>query len=121
VVSKTCFVLVCSLEPVLLYLIRCPCHGGTRALNRTGGDFLVKVEKRSGGLEVFDVSKLEASLTKAGASEQDATRIAETVARGLTEGTDTAQLMMRAASELKRIDPAAAKKYESFKSARSPS
>lgn len=79
--------------------------------------FLVKVEKRSGELEEFEVSKLEASLTKAGVSEEQATKIAETVAKSVTEGTDTAQLLMRATTELRRIDPAAAKRYEAFKSA----
>jgi 2-phosphoglycerate kinase len=78
---------------------------------------MVKVEKRSGELEEFSASKLEASLTAAGASEQQAEKIAATVASSLKEGTETAQLMMRAASELRRTDPEAAKKYESFKSA----
>ena len=78
---------------------------------------MVKVEKRSGELEEFNASKLEASLTAAGASEQQAERIAATVASSLKEGTETAQLMMRAASELKRIDPAAAERYQGFKSA----
>jgi transcriptional regulator NrdR family protein len=81
---------------------------------------LVKVEKRSGELEEFDMPKLESSLTKAGVSDEDATRIAETVARNLTDGTHTAELMMLVASELRRIDPAAALKYTAFKSARVP-
>jgi len=84
----------------------------------TGWEVIFKVEKRSGELEEFNASKLEASLTRAGVSEEQATKIAETVAKSVTEGTDTAQLMMKAATELRRIDPAAAKKYEAFKSAR---
>jgi 2-phosphoglycerate kinase len=78
---------------------------------------LVKVEKRSGEMEEFDMAKLEASLTSAGARPEEATRIAQAIAKTVTEGTETAELMMRAATELRRIDPAAAKRYEAFKSA----
>ena len=79
---------------------------------------MVRVEKHSGELEDFDMTKLESSLTKAGVSDEDATRIAETVARNLTEGTHTAELMMLVASELRRIDLAAALRYTTFKSTR---
>jgi hypothetical protein len=78
---------------------------------------LVRIEKRSGELEEFDPSKLESSLTAAGASSQDASRVTQTVASSLTEGTDTAQLMMRAATELRKTNSSAANKYENFKSA----
>ena len=77
---------------------------------------MVRVHKRSGELEQFDVSKLKASLTKAGASEENATIIAEKIARYVIEKTDTAQLMMWAAAELKQVDPAAARRYEGYKS-----
>jgi transcriptional regulator NrdR family protein len=77
---------------------------------------MVRVEKRSGELEEFDTSKLEASLARAGVSEEQATRIAEKVARSVTEGTATAQVMAWAATELRHVNPTAAKKYESFKS-----
>jgi ribosomal protein L40E len=76
---------------------------------------LVKVHKRSGELEEFDMSKLEASMIKAGAGQEEATRIAATVAGSVTEGADTAQLMLRAATELRRIDPEAAERYETYK------
>lgn len=76
---------------------------------------MVRVQKRSGALEEFNMSKLEASMTKAGASEENATRIAETVAGTVADGTETAQLMMRAASELRQVDPEAAARYETYK------
>jgi ribosomal protein L40E len=84
------------------------------SLEREESDSLVRVEKRSGRLEEFDISKLRASLTKAGASDEQATRIAETIAGSVTEGTDTAQLMLQAASELRRADPTAAARYECY-------
>ena len=88
----------------------------TGDLNHSGGSYLVRVHKRSGELEQFDVSKLKASLTKAGASEDNAGKIAEKIARYVIEKTDTAQLMMWAAAELKQVDPAAARRYEGYKS-----
>lgn len=76
---------------------------------------MVRIEKRSGGLEEFDEAKLEASLMKAGASKEHATRIARAIASDVRDGMESGELLMRAASELKRVDPAAAKRYEAYK------
>ncbi len=76
---------------------------------------LVRIEKRSGELEEFDVQKLEGSLTKAGANEENATRIAEMVAGHVTDGMRTTQLMMLVAREFRQTDPGAARRYETYK------
>lgn len=76
-----------------------------------GGDFLVKVEKRS---EEFDTTKLKDSLIRAGAKEEHATKVAEAVARTVWEGMPTAEIRRRAATELKRMDHEAARVYETY-------
>ena len=73
---------------------------------------MVKVKKRS---EEFDKAKLKLSLEKAGARQEHATEIAETVALRAREGMTTAEIKRLAATELRRMDPKAATVYETFK------
>jgi len=76
---------------------------------------LAKVKKRSGAMQDFDKAKLKASLRKAGAKEEHATKVAETVAGRVREGMTTAEIKRDAATELRRIDKKAAQAYETFK------
>jgi hypothetical protein len=75
---------------------------------------LNKLTKRSGELEAFSEAKLRASLTKAGATEENAGRVCETIARNSREGMATADVKKVAASELARFDGAAAQRYQAF-------
>jgi len=72
---------------------------------------LVKVKKRS---ENFDRAKLKDSLRKAGAKEEHATKVAETVERRAWEGITTTEIKELATTELRRIDPKAATVYETY-------
>ena len=72
---------------------------------------MVKVKKRS---ENFDRAKLKASLRKAGAKEEHATKVAETVERRVWEGITTTEIRQLAATELRRMDPKAATVYETY-------
>ena len=73
---------------------------------------MVRVKKRS---EQFDEAKLKASLKKAGAKEEHATRVAEAVTRRVWEGMTTAEIMQLATTELKKLDQEAATVYETFR------
>ena len=73
---------------------------------------MVKVKKRS---EEFDTTKLKASLKRAGAKEEYATKVAETVARTAWEGMTTAEIKRLAVTELRRMDPKTATVYETYK------
>ena len=73
---------------------------------------MVRVMKR---WEEFDKTKLKASLKKAGAKEEHATKIAETVAHKVWEGMTTAEIQQLATTELRRMDPKAATVYETYK------
>ena len=73
---------------------------------------MVKVMKRS---EDFDIDKLKASLERAGAKEEHATKVSETVAHRVWEGITTAEIRRLAATELRRIDPKTATVYETYK------
>lgn len=75
---------------------------------------MVKVKKRSGNIEEFDRPKLEASLKKAGAKEEHATRVAETVKGKVQEGIATSEIKRLATTELRGMDAAAAQRYETF-------
>lgn len=76
---------------------------------------MAKVKKRVGSMQEFDRAKLKTSLKKAGAKEEHATKVAETVAGKVREGMTTAEIKTLAAAELRRMDAAAAQKYETFK------
>ena len=76
---------------------------------------MVKVKKRS---EDFDRGKLEDSLKKAGAREEHATRVAETVERRVREGMATVEIKEMAATELRRMDHEAATVYIAYRKER---
>ncbi|MDH5754048.1 MAG: ATP cone domain-containing protein [Candidatus Bathyarchaeota archaeon] len=76
---------------------------------------MAKVKKRSGDMQEFDRAKLKRSLKKAGAKEEHATKVAETVAGTLREGMTTAEIKRMAATELRRMDQRAAQTYETFR------
>ena len=65
--------------------------------------------------EEFDKAKLKASLKKAGAKEEHATKVTETVAHKVWEGMTTAEVKQLAATELRRMNPKAATVYETYK------
>jgi 2-phosphoglycerate kinase len=73
-----------------------------------------KLKKRSGELEEFSAAKLKESLARAGASEDSAKRVTEIIARNLREGMESAEVRRMAATELGRMEPAAAERYEAF-------
>ena len=72
---------------------------------------MVNVKKR---FEEFDRAKLKASLRKAGAKEEHATKVAERVSRTVWEGMTTTEIKRLAATELRRVDPKAATVYETY-------
>jgi len=80
----------------------------------TCGDFLVKVKKRSGATQDFDKAKLKASVKKAGAKDEHATKVADNLASKVKEGTMTVEIRRWCITELRPLDPKAAKAYETF-------
>ena len=76
---------------------------------------MVKVKKRSGAMQDFDRAKLKRSLKKAGAKEEHATKVAETLAGRVQEGMTTAEIKRHAATELSGMDKRAAQAYETFR------
>jgi transcriptional regulator NrdR family protein len=73
---------------------------------------LVKVKKRS---EKFNKTKLKASMKKAGAKDAHATKIADKIAGKVKPGTTTVVIRRWVITELRPIDPKAAKAYETYK------
>jgi transcriptional regulator NrdR family protein len=73
---------------------------------------LVKVKKRS---ENFDKAKLKASIKKAGAKDEHATKIANKIAGKVKPGTATFLIRRWVITELKPLDSKAAKAYETYK------
>lgn len=76
---------------------------------------MVKVKNRSGATKDFDKAKLKASLKKAGAKEEHATKVANKVAGKAKEGITTIEIRRLCITELRPLDPKAAKAYETFK------
>lgn len=76
---------------------------------------LAKVKKHSGVLQEFDKAKLKASLKKAGAKEEHATKVADKVAGKVKEGTTTVEIREWCITELKPVDPKTAKAFEGYK------
>jgi transcriptional regulator NrdR family protein len=76
--------------------------------------YLVKVKKHSGATQDFDKAKLKASVKKAGAKEEHATKVADNVASKVKEGTVTVEIRRWCITELRPLDPKAAKAYETF-------
>ena len=73
---------------------------------------MVKVKKRS---EDFEKTKLIASVKKAGAKDEHATKVADIVADKVKEGTQTFLIRQWVITELTPLDPKAAKAYETYK------
>ena len=73
---------------------------------------MVKVKKRS---ENFDKAKLKASMKKAGAKDAHATKIVEKIAGKVKPGTATVVIRRWVITELRPLNPAAAKAYETYK------
>jgi len=73
---------------------------------------LVKVKKRS---EDFNKAKLKASMKKAGVKDAHATKIAEKIAGKVKPGTTTVVIRRWVITELRPLDPEAAKAYEKYK------
>ena len=72
-----------------------------------------KLKKLKGHEEEFDRNKLEKSLKKAGAKEETIRKVAEAIKH--REGMTTAEMRNHVIKELKRHDPEAARRYETFK------
>jgi len=66
-------------------------------------------------MQNFDRAKLMASLKKAGAKEEHAKKVTETVAGKVREEMATSEIKKLAATELRKMDAAAATKYETSK------
>jgi hypothetical protein len=60
---------------------------------------------------------LKASVKKAGAKDEHATKVADNVAGKVKEGTETFEIRQWVITELTRLDAKAAKAYETFKKA----
>jgi transcriptional regulator NrdR family protein len=73
---------------------------------------MVKVNKRS---EDFDKAKLKASVKKAGAKDEHATKVADNVASKVKEGTATFEIRRWVITELNPLDSKAAVAYETYK------
>lgn len=76
---------------------------------------MAKIKKRSGAMQDFDRAKLKRSLKKAGAKDEHATKVAETVVGRVREGMTTAEIKRHAATELRRMDQKTATAYETFR------
>ena len=75
---------------------------------------MTNVRKRSGELQDFDPAKLEASMTNAGAKSEYAAKISERIARQISEGMATADIVTMVAMELSAYDRNAAQRYEAY-------
>ena len=77
---------------------------------------MVKVNKRTRRhTEDFDWAKLKASLVKAGAKEEHATQVAETVRCTAWDGMTTEEVKRLAATELRRMDEKSATVYRNYR------
>jgi transcriptional regulator NrdR family protein len=72
---------------------------------------LVKVKKRS---EDFNKAKLKSSVKKAGAKDGHATKIADEIAGKVKQGTTTVVIRRWVITELRPLDPEAARAYETY-------
>ena len=76
---------------------------------------MVKVKKHSGATQDFDKAKLKASVKKAGAKDEHAAKIADKIAGKVKQGTTTVVIRRWVITELRPLDPEAAKAYETYK------
>ena len=75
---------------------------------------MVNVRKRNGRKEKFDRQKLKTSLVNAGASEEDASYVADTIAGRVIEGFDTTEIKTQATKELNNFNREVAENYRAF-------
>jgi transcriptional regulator NrdR family protein len=75
---------------------------------------MITIKKRSGDMQRFDKRKLKDSLVKAGAREEDATKVTETIVRRVRNGMETAEIKRQTANELRGLDKPVAMRYETF-------
>jgi len=73
---------------------------------------MVKVKKRP---EDFEKAKLAASIKKAGAKDEHASKVADRIAGKVKEETETFLIRQWVITELTPLDPKAAKAYETYK------
>jgi transcriptional regulator NrdR family protein len=73
---------------------------------------LVKVKKRS---EDFDKEKLKASIKKAGAKDEHATKVTDKIANKVKSGTTTVLIRRWVITELTPLDSKATEAYEKYK------
>jgi len=73
---------------------------------------MVKVKKRS---EDFDREKLKASVKKAGAKDEHATKVAYKIAGKVKTGTTTVMIRRWVITELTPLDLKAAEAYKTYK------
>ena len=83
-------------------------------MKQFGGEDLVNVKKRSGSVHDFDRAKLKASLKKAGAKEEHATKVTDIIVSRVREGMATSEIKRMAANELRGMDLEATQAYETF-------
>ena len=77
---------------------------------------MVKLNKRARRpAEDFDWAKLKASLVKAGAEEEHATKVAEKVRFAAWDGMTTDEVRRLAATELGRMDEKSATVYANYR------
>jgi transcriptional regulator NrdR family protein len=76
---------------------------------------MVLVRKRDGTAQEFDRDKLELSMLKARANLTSITEALESVTTRITEGIETKGIRQLVITELQRLDPKAAERYETFR------
>jgi len=67
---------------------------------------MVNVKKKSGALQEFNMEKLKASITKAGAPLEVAEKVAKNVSAKIAEGTATADIRNMVVGSIKGISSA---------------
>jgi transcriptional regulator NrdR family protein len=75
---------------------------------------MVSLKKRAGTMQEFDKVKLKTSLVNAGAKEEHAAGVVDSIAAKVTEGMATQEVRRLVAAELRGLDQNAAQKYETF-------
>ncbi len=76
---------------------------------------MTSVRKRDGSVEEFNRDKLEVSLLNAAVTAPDVVAIAEKVQASASREINTREIRRQVIAELRRVDTAAAKRYEEFK------
>ena len=78
---------------------------------------MVKVKKRDGGFEEFAQSKIVTGVKKAGATAEEAARVAKEVAEKIAHRTEVTaeELSNMVVTSLKKVNKAAADEFEKFR------